>query len=312
MASHFTGLMAAPFTPFHRDGSLNLARIESLAGHLLESGVRGVFVCGTTGEGLSLSVEERKSVARRWIEVAGDRLDVFVHVSAHALPEAQELAQHAALQGARAIAVLAPAFIKPRTAQELVRWCQPIAATAPGVPFYLYHIPSLTGSAVSIAEFLVHATPTLPTLAGVKYTHGDIAEYSSCREMENNRFDMLYGRDETLLAGLAAGARGAVGSTYNLFAPLYLKLMEAFEANDLEAARRLQSRARRHIDTLLQFDFLPAAKAAMGLLGHDCGPVRLPLTFFPSERLGELEKALAACGFFEDSGLKVSNKELER
>src|SRR5947209_17091760 len=104
MTLRLTGLVAAPHTPLHADGSLNLAAIECQAQLLLETGVRGAFVCGTTGESHSLTVEERMQVAARWLQVAGGRLPVVVHVGHNCLADARALAAHAQRIGADAIA----------------------------------------------------------------------------------------------------------------------------------------------------------------------------------------------------------------
>src|ERR1043165_1641656 len=100
-------LIAAPFTPFHGDGSLNLPVIEKQATALAADGVRGAFVCGTTGEGASLTGAERQQVAARWREVASDRLEIIVHVGHVCLDEARALAAHAQRSGANGIAAVA-------------------------------------------------------------------------------------------------------------------------------------------------------------------------------------------------------------
>src|SRR5438105_15938504 len=108
-----TGLIAAPFTAFHDDGSLNLALIEKQAASLLANGVTGAFICGTTGEGPSLTTAERMQVAERWQSAAGAQLRVIVHVGHTALGDCQALAAHAQQIGAAAIGCVAPFFYKP-------------------------------------------------------------------------------------------------------------------------------------------------------------------------------------------------------
>src|SRR5579862_1744507 len=110
--SGFTGLIAAPFTPMNADSSLNLDVIERYAQMLVDSGVMGAFICGTTGEGASLTHDERKQVAERWAAVAGDNLRVIVHVGHGALAESQALAAHAAKTGASAFATIGPTFFR--------------------------------------------------------------------------------------------------------------------------------------------------------------------------------------------------------
>jgi N-acetylneuraminate lyase len=272
-----TGLVAAPYTPLHADGSLNPDAVPAQAKLLEEAGVRGAFVCGTTGECHSFTVAERCALTERWVRAVGDRMPIVVHVGHNSLPDAQALAAHAARTGATAIAAMAPSYFKPQTVDELLDYCAPIAAAAPKLPFYFYHIPGLTGVALSMPEFLRGAAERVPSLAGLKFTHNDLMMLQECLAVNDGAFDVVYGSDETLLAGLALGVRGAVGSTYNFAAPIYQALLRAFTAGDLPAARREQGRSVAMVRALFDFGPLRAGKAIMAMLGVDCGPVRRPL-----------------------------------
>ncbi len=282
------GLIAATFTPFAADGSVNVGVVPSYAEHLRAQGVAGVFVNGTTGEGLSLSLAERETLAEAW-KAKAKGLKVFVHVGHNALPDARQLAAHAESIGADAIATVAPSFFKPGL-DALVEWCAAVASAAPHTPFYLYHMPSMSGVNVSMAAFLRRAAPRIPTLAGIKFTYENLMDYMEALRLDGGRFDVLFGRDEILLAALALGARGAVGSTYNYAAAPYLETMRAFAAGDLAAARDAQARAQALVDILVESgDGIVCGKAMMPLLaGIDCGPVRSPLANFGKERLAWL------------------------
>jgi len=272
-----TGLVAAPFTPLRADGRLNPEAVAAEAQLLLEANVRGAFVCGTTGECHSFTVAERCTIAEQWVRAAGDRMPVIVHVGHHSLPDAQALAAHAARIGATAIAALAPSYFKPQTVEDLLDFCAAVASAAPGLPFYFYHIPSMTGVALSMPAFLRGSQERIPSLVGLKYTHNDLMMLQECLAANGGAFDVVYGSDETLLAGLALGIRGAVGSTYNFAAPIYHEILRAFAVGDLAAARRAQSKSVEMIRILFDFGPLRAGKAIMAMLGVDCGPVRLPL-----------------------------------
>jgi len=296
---HITGLVAAPFTAFHEDGSLNLEKVDDQAASLAASGVSGGFVCGTTGESLSLTVEERQQVAERWMAAAPEDFAVIVHVGHDSLAESRALAAHAQRIGARAIGAMPPCFFRPATLSDLVAWCAEVAAAAPELPFYYYHIPSMTGVNFPIAEFLEAAADRIPTLAGVKFTYENLMDFLRCVRLAGGRYDLLFGRDEILLAGLALGARGAVGSTYNFAAPLYLRLIEAFEAGALAAARAEQARAAEMIAVLLRYGGIPAFKAVMKMIRLDCGPVRPPLRDLTAEQRHALHADLELVGFFD-------------
>jgi len=301
MMERLEGLVAAPFTPMHPDGTLNLDAVEPYAAMLARNGVIGAFVGGTTGESLSLASEERMLLTEAWTDAAPDGLRVIVHAGAESLEEARMLAGHAAACGAFGVASMPPTFFKPAGVDGLVAWCAAVAEAADGRPFYYYHIPSLTGVHAAMAEFLPVAAERIANLAGVKYTGEDLNDFSLTLDACGDRFDVLYGRDETLLAGLALGARGAVGSTYNFAAPLYLQLMEALAAGKLDTARDLQRTSRQMIAALrdVSDSFLPAAKAVMAMVGVDCGSVRPPLPALAPEQVEAVRESLARLGFEE-------------
>ena len=297
--TRLNGLIAAPFVAFHSDGSLNLDRIEAQAHSLIKNGVTGAFVCGTTGEGASLSVAERMLVAKRWCEVAGEKLRVIVHVGHTALPDSKALAQHAQQIGAQGVGCYAPFFFKPANQEDLVAFCAEVASSAPALPFYYYQIPSMTGVQLPAAEFLRLGQERIPNLAGVKFTFENLMDFAECVRMQEGRFDVVFGRDEILLAGLSLGAKGAIGSTYNFAAPIYHHIIEAFERGDLDCARAHQARANAMIAIFVKFGGLAAGKAMMRFIGLDCGSVRLPLRS-PSEiRERELRSELEGAGFFD-------------
>jgi N-acetylneuraminate lyase len=296
---HLTGLIAAPPTAMRADGSIDLDAIERQAQALFSGGVRGAFVCGTTGESMSLTTAERMRVAERWCAVAPEGFAVIVHAGHTSVADSRELAAHAQKVGARAVAAMPPFFFRPGDVAALVAVGADVAAAAPALPFYYYHIPSMTGVCLKMADYLPVAAKAIPTLAGMKFTYEDLMDYHRCLELEGGRFDMLFGRDEILLSALVLGARGAVGTTYNLAAPLYLRVMDAFARGDLKAARAAQHQAAEFVAVLVRFGVIEATKAAMKLTGVDCGPVRPPLRPVEGERLEKLRTALDAVGFLD-------------
>ncbi|MFQ5809305.1 MAG: dihydrodipicolinate synthase family protein [Armatimonadota bacterium] len=296
---HVTGLVPAPHTPMHADGSVNLDTIEKQAELLVANGVAGVFVCGTTGEGMSLTVQERLDIAARWQAVAGEQLRVIVHVGHLCLPDSQTLAAHAQKIGAFGIGTIAPCFFRPETVEELVEYCAEVASAAPELPAYYYHIPSLSGASFAMMDFLKIAAERIPSLGGIKYTWEDLMDFGRCVRFDGGRFNILFGRDEILLSALSLGAKGAVGSTYNYAAPLYHGIIEAYEAGDLASAQAGQARAMDMVDVLHRFRGLACGKAVMSMIGVDCGGVRSPLRNLSSEEYATIRSELEGIGFFE-------------
>lgn len=295
-----SGLVAATHTPFQADGALNVAMVERQAEHLLAQRLSVAFICGSTGESHSLTLEERRLLAHRWLEVTrGSQLQVIVHVGSNCLSDARELAAHAERFGARAIAALAPCYFKPRTLADLVAWCAEIAAAAPNTPFYFYDIPAMTGVNFCMKSFLAQAADRIPTLNGIKFTNTDLMSYQQCLREDDGAFDIPWGVDEALLGALAVGANGAVGSSYNFAAPVYQRLLTVFKRGDLEAAKREQLRSVQLIQLLAGYGYLGAAKSVMTMLGVDVGPARLPNNNPTPEQLVKLRSELEKLGFFE-------------
>ena len=302
MRERLEGLIAAPFTPMLAGGALNLEAIAEQAGYLERGGVSGAFVCGTTGESLSMTVAERMSVARRWIDSAPEGFKVIVHVGHNSLEASKDLAAHAQEMGAWGTGAMGPCFFEP-SLEGLVEFCAEMAAAAPDLPYYYYHMPSMTGVAFPMLDFLRAAGPRIPNLAGVKYTHEDLMDYDLCRRLDGGRFDMVFGRDEILLCALALGAEGAIGSTFNYMPRLYLELIEAFESGNLEAARSLQNQSMEIIQIMSAHGGAPVAgKFMMTLAGVDCGPSRLPLHRLTDQEKQEIEAQLRHAGFFDYCG----------
>ena len=298
--SKIEGFIAAPVTAYHPDGTVNLDIIPSYAAFLHSNGVVGVFINGTTGEGFSLTVEERKAVAEKWVKTVPDKFKVIVHVSHTCAVSAWDMARHAAQIGAWSIGEMGPIFYKPNSVEELTDYAAKTAAQAPDIAYYYYHMPSMNGICFPMLEFLRAAEPKIPKLAGIKYTHEDLVDFELCREFNNGKYDILYGRDETLLCSLALGCRGAVGSTYNVMAPLYTRLIDAFDSGNLNEAHRLQRISMKVIRLLAETtSFNSALKEVMNMIGLNLGPVRSPLKNIEAAKIAGLKNDLKELGFFD-------------
>jgi N-acetylneuraminate lyase len=293
------GLVAAPFTPMDEKGDLNLDQIDNYADLLINNGIMGIFVCGTTGESLSLTTEERKQVLEKWITVVGQKLKIICHVGSNCIKESTELAAHAQRKGAYAVGCIAPMFFKPSSARDLMDFLKPVAGSAPELPFFYYHFPVLTGIDIKASEIFKLAL-SVPNFAGVKYTHSDFYDMQKCLAFDGGRFNVLNGFDEMLICGLSLGVKAAVGSTYNFLAPLYHEIWVAFSSGDLTRARQLQQFSVRVVDILVKYrGSTVAGKAIMELLGVDCGPCRLPLKSLSHDEKETMKKELAELKFFE-------------
>nr|XP_040041309.1 N-acetylneuraminate lyase [Gasterosteus aculeatus aculeatus] len=289
-----TGLIAATFTPFTAQGEVNLEEIGPYIDYLTEKqGVNGIFVNGTTGESMSLSVAERKLLAEEWCQKAKGKLDqVIVHVGCLSLKEAKELAAHAAQVGADAIAAMAPFFFKPRTAGALRSFLQEVASAAPTLPFFYYHIPAVTGVTVPARDLLEGIQELIPSFRGVKFSGTDLMDFGQCISSSPPHWSFLYGVDEQLLAGLVMGADGAVGSTYNYAGCHFNQLMSALKDGHVDQARKIQFKMQQVLSYAMKLGFdVGVNKQLMNeLSGLNLGAPRLPVTPCPPDAAGLIVK----------------------
>ncbi len=292
------GLIAAAYTPLANDGSLSLAAVSGLVEHLISSGASGLYVCGSTGEGMSLTTEERQAVAAEFVHCVAGRVPVIVQVGHNCLAEAATLAAHAAAIGADVVSATCPSYFKISSVPSLVQSIKVIADASARLPFYYYHIPALTGSAIDIVEFMTEAPAAIENLVGLKYTDTQLHTYLECTQVRGGQLDIVWGCDEMLLGAIATGATAAIGSTYNIAAPLYSRLWDAFADGDIVKARELQLLSVQMIRIMNNYPFHAAMKAVLFMQGIDVGGCRLPQGKLTDAQCAELRDKLNAIGFF--------------
>lgn len=300
-----TGLIDAPFTPFYENGEVNLEPIEQYAKMLAKNGLKGVFINGSSGEGYMLTEDERMRLAERWVEVAPEGFKVIVHVGSTCVKSSERLAAHAQKIGAFGIGAMATPFPKIGRIEELVKYCEEIAAAAPELPFYYYHIPAFNGAYLSMLDFLKAVDGRIPNFAGIKYTYESLYEYNQCRLYANGKFDMLHGQDETILPCLAmGGAQGGIGGTTNYNGRCLVGILDAWKSGDLEKARELQNYAQEVINVICHFrGNIVGGKRIMKLIGLDLGKNRTPFNNMTDEEEARMKQELEDIDFFNRCNL---------
>ncbi len=293
-----TGLVAAPFAPMNVNGDLDPEIIPLYYEMLKTNGISGAFINGSTGEGPSLTFLEKRQVIDSWVEANEESgaIKIINLVGGTSVRECRELALYSCQKGADAIAVLSPYYFKPAKLTDLVDFIKEIADVASELPVYYYHIPALTGVNFPMLDMICEIGENIPNFTGIKYTHCDLMDYFSCLKHDNYRYDILWGTDEALLSALVLGCTGAVGSTYNYLAPLYLSLIEKFKSGDLNEARKLQGSANDVIYLLFKYGGIRTGKAFMRYIGLDCGKFRSPLNKFEDEKFRKLSEDINALG----------------
>lgn len=290
--TRFKGLIAAVVTPMTEEGEVNLLGIDAYAKHLINIGVKGVFVNGTTGEGLLLDTKERIAITEEWMKYSSD-LKILVHAGSTSIKVAQVIAEHAEKVGADAISCMGPCYLPPQRTKELVEFNKQIAEKAPNTPYYYYHIPNISGVHVDMVDFLKEGHKVIPNLNGLKYTSCNTMEEQMCVNFMNKKFDILHGHDESLLLGIAMGEEGGIGTSYNVTSLFFNKILSTFKNGNLPYAMELQYEANKFIELLLEYEnSIVSIKAILNILGINCGPCRLPLRNLTKSEIDSLEKKL--------------------
>lgn len=291
------GILPALLTPMDGNGKVNPAVLKEMVDWLFERKVHGLYVCGTSGEGLLLSADEREQVLELAIEATAGRGKVIAHVGAISTLESVRLAKHAAKAGADAVSSIPP-FTYGRNAEGMRAHYQAID-DATSLPLYLYNIPSLTS--VNVTAAMVKPLLELKNIRGIKFSDPNLfAEFELVSIGEG--FDVLHGYDETLLYSLMVGTVGGIGLTYNFMPALFVELFRLFKSGDWQRANELQRKASGIIGCFLKHagrSPVGYAKGLMGILGMNCGPARAPNPSVSAKDLATMKADLEAVGFFQ-------------
>jgi N-acetylneuraminate lyase len=290
--SKFKGIYPALVTPLTADNCINVEVLQQLVEYLLEKQVDGFYIGGTTGQGLFLSVDERKQLTEVVLKQVNGRVPVIVHVGAVAVVDAIVLARHACDQGASGISsLLLPQY--PNLA-DLVAYVEALCSSVP-LPFLAY-IYGRKLNAVQLMQRLMQ----FETVIGSKYTGPNMEELKQVIALgQNGDWTVFSGMDEQSNFAAMMGSAGHIGSTLNLMPGVYRAIQDCTHKGDLAEAHRLQMRANAVTLLLLETDFASALNVALEKLGFACGQPRLPAKPFTPEQRRELNQALDASEFAE-------------
>lgn len=277
------GIIPAFITPFNNDGSLNTEAAKAHATRLIEKGADSLYVGGSSGEMILLSNEERKALLEAIMDAVPENFPIIAHIGAANPVDAYELAQHAEKVGAAAISSVAPFYYKYNF-REIKYYYEKIGSLC-GLPMIVYNIPALSGANLSIPQ--IKELLALDCVGGMKFTCSDFYAFERVRNEFPDK--LLYnGSDEIILSGLAMGADGGIGTTYNVLVSKFAELYKLFKENKMAEALAMQHSINDAIEQILSFNLLPAIKALVRAGGCDCGNCRDPFETLTEEQ----EKAL--------------------
>lgn len=271
MNKKFQGIFPALLTPFDKNDNVNEEVLKQVTRYNLDKGVNGFYVGGSTAEAFLLSTQERLQIMKAVAEEAKDKATLIAHIGCISTKQAIELAKEAKQMGYDAISSVAPFYYKFSFA-EIKKYYYDIVDAAE-MPMIVYNFPAFSGvnlTVDNIAEFL-----TDDRFIGVKHTSSDYFALEQFKAAFPDK--VIYnGYDETFLAGLAMGADGAIGSTFNLMAEKFLQIRALFAENKVKEAQAVQKEANAVISALCKVGVMQGEKAVMDALGFDMGPARAP------------------------------------
>jgi len=279
---NINGIIPALVTPFNEDYSVNYNSLKMLVNRLIEKGVNGFYVCGSTGESFLLEKEERKKILETVINETAGRVPVIAHVGDIWADRAGELAAHAAKAGADAVSAVPPFYFK-FTFEEIAEYYK-IIQNAAQLPLIVYNIPLLSG--VSVTSSNIGTIMSACDVFGVKFTSIDMFELSRLRK-KYPALCLLNGFDEIFVNALPVGVQGAIGSTYNVMPEKFLRILNSFSAGNVADAAAGQREANEIIEALIATDIKSSVKYVLTKQGIPCGTCRRPFA-----ALGDGQKAL--------------------
>lgn len=291
MNHSFHGILPAVVTPFDERGRFNTATFEKLLKRYYDAGVNGLYLCGSTGEGLLQAPEQRRCVTEAAMQNAPPDKQIIVHVGAATTADAVELARHAARHGAHAVSSLPPpgnySFVEVRD------YYRDLAA-ASDAPMLVYFFPGASAAITTLDQLLELCA--LPNVIGLKFTDFDLFKLMRLKQSGATVFN---GYDEVLAAGLLMGADGGIGTTYSLLPEYYVRLYAAARAGHWEEARALQREINELISLVVQYPVIPATKLLLRWASFECGECLLPRRALTPEETTRLRSQINESRFHE-------------
>ena len=284
----FTGACTALVTPF-LDGCVNYPMLDQLLKRQMDAGIRAVVICGTTGESPTLSDEEKLDLFRRAKAYAGNNCLIIAGTGSNSTEHAVSLSMEAEKCGVDALLVVSPYYNKA-TPEGLIAHYSAIAQ-AVHIPIILYNVPSRTG--VDIPVSVYQSLSAYPNIVGVKEASADIVKIARIRAACPQTFGVWSGNDDNCVAVISLGGAGVISVLSNVLPMETQAMAKAALDGDFDTAAALQIRMLPLIESLFSEVNPIPVKAAMKLMGYDCGNCRLPLTSVSTENLRKLKKALS-------------------
>lgn len=284
----YQGIIPAFYACYDDAGKVSPSRVQALARHLLTSGVQGLYVNGSSGECIYLTVEERKVILENVMEAVGGKMTIIAHVACNNTQDSMELAKHAESLGVDAIAAIPPIYFRlPEVA--IAKYWNDISKAAPNTDFVIYNIPQLAGVALTIP--LLKEMLKNPKVVAVKNSSMPVQDIQMFKDAGEGKLTVFNGPDEQFIAGRIMGAQGGIGGTYAAMPGLFLKANQLFETGNFSKAQDVQNDICRIIYALCacKGNMYAVIKELLRRKGVQCGSVRAPLYPLQADDMGQID-----------------------
>ncbi|XP_056641003.1 N-acetylneuraminate lyase-like [Diorhabda sublineata] len=291
----FKGLCVPVFNMFRDDLSLKVGSIAEYAEYLSGCGIKGVIVNGCAGEGMSMTVTERKLVAEEWISATRSRnMHVMVQISACPLPDVQELTKHAEMIGADSILCIPELYYRPSCNDELADYLKIISDIAPKTPLIYSHNPEMTAVDLNMIDFVTNYAESIPTFCGIEFVSNDVNDAVAVLKASNGKYKIFFGTDSDLSVAISNGFDAAITPTGNLYPNLVTSIMKSSKHSKSSEARRLQKELIFNLTSILEYGFwVSSMKVAMNFLApFNVGICRPPLRNLSEEDVNSIKEKL--------------------
>lgn len=284
---HFEGIIPALITPYNSNGRVNENALEKLININIAKGVSGFYICGSSGESMLLSIDERKYIMETVSSIVNNRVDVIANIGTFSTEQGIELAKKAEQLNLSAISSVPPFYFK-FDLEEYVQYYNDIT-TEVNLPMIIYNLPNMSG--VNFSTEMLNKLLSNDSIIGMKHTSYDLFQLEQVMN-KNKEKTMFIGHDEIFLPALSLGVNAGIGSTFNFMAEKFVEMQNKFKENKLDEARLIQDEANNIITVLCKVGVFKGLKAALKLQGLDCGDCRKPFQPLSKEEVKVIENVL--------------------
>ena len=292
----FSGIMPALITPFDKNGKIMEDVVQKLIDYQLNAGVQGFYVLGGTGEGVVLTIDQRKAMVDATIKANRGRGKIIIHTGAINQNEVMEMTRYATKAGADGISSILPSIYFKYNMKELCTYYKKMADNT-NLPILVY--ANHTGNGVDV-NAMIDELLNIDNIIGAKDTRANYYQMWNLKQLNGGNINVINGPDESLLCGLTMGADGGIGTTYNVMPEIYVQLYKKFKAGDIQGAMQMQTKANKVIKVLLDWGegyVIRTTKETLKLRGIDVGDSALPALPFEKSKLNAFKKAMQDAGY---------------